>query len=77
MKAISSYEEKISSTLPLTARVQKGLKLVEAGRLQRTPSWGGEDLTVLDEETINPEVDGPGITGRGILTPCPGMEGKQ
>lgn len=72
MKVISSYEERVNSTLPLTARVQKGLKLVEKGRLQRTPSWGGEDLTVLDEETIKlPLVKRKALAIRKVLTEMP------
>ena len=42
--------EIVSKTLPYTARVQKGLELVQEGRFQEKPIWG-KGLTVLDEET--------------------------
>ena len=41
----------VSKTLPLSARVQKGLQTVEESRLHKKSVWG-EGLTVLDEETV-------------------------
>ncbi len=47
----SQIENIVSKSIPLSERVQKGLKVIEDSRLHKKPVWG-EGLTVLDEETV-------------------------
>lgn len=63
--------EIVSKTLPLTARAQKGLELIEKGRFQKKPSWG-EGLTVLDEETAKlPLVKRKALSIKKVLSEIP------
>jgi len=61
----------VSKTLPLTTRVQKGLKVVEESRLHKKETWG-EGLTVLDEETVKlPLVKRKALAIKKVLSEMP------
>lgn len=63
--------EIVTKTLPLTARVQKGLELIEEGRFRKKPAWG-EGLTVLNEETVRlPLVKRKALAIKKILSEIP------
>ena len=51
MSVMSSPMEIVSKTLPLSAKTQRGLELIQEGRFEKKPDWG-EGLTVLNEETV-------------------------
>ena len=61
----------VSKTLPLSARVQKGLKVIEESRLRKKSLWG-EGLTVLDEETVKlPLVKRKALAIKKVLSEMP------
>lgn len=61
----------VSKTLPLSTRVQRGLKVVEESRLHKKPFWG-EGLTVLDEETVKlPLVKRKALAIKKVLSEMP------
>lgn len=61
----------VSKTLPLSARVQKGLKAVEDSRLHKRETWG-EGLTILDEETMKlPLVKRKALANKKIFSEMP------
>lgn len=61
----------VSKTLPLTARVQRRLKIVEESRLHKKPFWG-EGLTVLDEESVKlPLVKRKALAIKKVLSEMP------
>ena len=63
--------EIISKTVPLSARVQKGLALIKESRYQKKARWG-EGLTVLDEETVKlPLVKRKALAIKKILSEMP------
>jgi len=68
---MSTAGKMIDSTLDLTPRVQKGLKLVEEGRIHKKPSWE-VGLTILDEETAKlPLVQRKALAGNKVLCEMP------
>jgi hypothetical protein len=48
---VGQTTQSISKSLPLSARVKKGLEVIKESRLHQRPVWG-EGLTVLDDETV-------------------------
>ncbi len=61
----------VSKTLPLSTRVQKGLKAVEESRLHKRETWG-EGLTVLDEETVKlPLVKRKALANKKVFSEMP------
>lgn len=61
----------VSKSLPLTARVQKGLALIKESRYHQKTRWG-EGLTVLDEETVKlPLVKRKALAINKILSEMP------
>ncbi len=73
MKAGNRSNDVISKTLPLSARVQKGLEITAEGRFRRKEVWG-EGLTVLDGETAKlPLVKRKALAIKKILSEMPVM----
>ena len=61
----------VNKTLPLSARVQKGLKVIEESRLHKKSLWG-EGLTVLDEEIVKlPLVKRKALAIKKVLSEMP------
>ena len=48
---VGQTTQSISKSLPLSARVKKGLEVIKESRLHQKPVWG-EGLTVLNDETV-------------------------
>ncbi len=71
MKTTYTSSEIVSGALPLSARVQKALKLIEEGRFQKKPLFT-EGLTVLDEETVKlPLVKRKALAIKKVLSEMP------
>lgn len=63
--------EIVSKTVPLSARVQKKLKLITEGRYQKQTAWG-KGLTVLDEETVKlPLIKRKALAIKKVLSEMP------
>jgi formate C-acetyltransferase len=63
--------EIVSKTLPLSAKVQKGLELIEEGRFRKKPAWG-EGLTILNDVTAKlPIVKRKALAIQKILSEIP------